>query len=283
MPINTYYETGYNTRIGVENEDQIFVRWRENSQAARDSLTCHIGVAYGNANRETIDLLPADGNSNRWLVFIHGGYWRSGDTAMNYFIATPFVKAGINVALVEYDLTPNVSIGTIVEQVRRGIAWLHSNSTDYGNPCEEIIVTGHSAGGHLTAMMFATDWAQYNMPARTIIGGVSISGLFDLDPISQTNINNDVRLTYGDIQAYSPARIEPTLSVPLVLTVGERESAEFHRQGELLRGAPGWGDVVTEYVDVKDCNHFNILDVFMDLNSEIWAAADFMKSKTPPQ
>ena len=276
MPLNTYYDTGYNTRIGVENEDQIFVNWREASQAALDSLTGHIGVQYGTGNRETIDLFPTDKNSKRWLVYIHGGYWRSGETAMYPFIAPPFVKAGINVALVEYDLTPQVTIGTIIEQVRRGIAWLHSNAADYGNPCEEIIITGHSAGGHLTAMMFATDWMQYQMPPDVIIGGVAISGLYDLDPISQTNINNDVRLTPEQIMMFSPSRVKPWLEVPLVLTVGARESAEFHRQGEVLRGAPGWGAVATEQVDVKDCDHFNILDVFMDLNSEIWAAGDFL-------
>ena len=276
MPINTYYDAGYNTRRGVDNEDEVFTRWQSDSAAARDTLKCHLGVAYGSANRETIDIFPADEKSSRWLVFIHGGYWRVTDTSWSSFIAVPFVKAGINVAMVEYDLTPNVTIGTIVEQCRRGIAWLYSNAAEYGNPCEELIISGHSAGGHLTAMMFATDWARYNMPASAIIGGVAISGLFDLDPISQTNINNDVRLTPEDIQAYSPTRLTPQVSAPLVLTVGGRESAEFHRQGEVLRGAPEWASITTEQVDVIDHHHFNILNVFMDLNSDIWKAATFL-------
>ncbi|MEM6528783.1 MAG: alpha/beta hydrolase, partial [Chloroflexota bacterium] len=125
MPLNTYYDNGYNTRLGVENEDQIFVDWNAASEAARRDLTCHIGVAYGAADRETVDLFPAANDTGRWLVFIHGGYWRMGTTEMFSFIVPPFVEAGLNVALVEYALTPHVTIGTIVEQVRRGIAWLH--------------------------------------------------------------------------------------------------------------------------------------------------------------
>ncbi|MEL7236788.1 MAG: alpha/beta hydrolase, partial [Chloroflexota bacterium] len=179
MPINIYYDTGYNTRIGVEDEDSIFTRWQEKSEAIRRELACHIDVAYHEGKRETMDIFPAARPTGRWLIFIHGGYWRMGTTGMFDFIARPFVAAGINVALVEYALTPEVTIGTIVEQVRRGIAWLYANATAYGIACEELIITGHSAGGHLTAMMFATDWKQYGMPAAAIIGGVAISGLFD--------------------------------------------------------------------------------------------------------
>lgn len=273
MAVNAYYETQYNTRIGVDDVPGIFEQWRVDSARVREALTCHLEIPYGEANRETIDLFPAE-NSTRWMLFIHGGYWRvmtSGDFS---FLAEPFVKAGWNVALVEYDLCPAVTMATLTEQVRRGVAWLMHHASDYSAGCDELIITGHSAGGHLTGMMFATDWSAYGVDATVIKGGIAISGLLDLAPIAETAMNDDLKLDSVAIAAFSPVRLKPRVSAPLVLAVGERESLEFHRQSHILKGAPAWDSIATEPVVIMDCHHFNILDDFMNLNGQMWSALD---------
>lgn len=269
--VNTYYEHQYNTRVGVENVPAIFEQWQHDSERARQALTCHIGVPYGDATRETIDLFPAS-DATRWIVFVHGGYWRVMTSGHFSYLAAPLVQAGWNVAMIEYDLCPNVTMYTLTEQCRRGLAWLTQNADQYSSGCDEIIITGHSAGGHLTGMLFATEWAPYGVDASIISGGIAISGLFDLDPIAATPMNEDLRLDTRSVADLSPARLVPTVEAPLVLTVGERESSEFHRQNHILKGAPGWADITTEPVVMQGRHHFDILDDLMNLDSPMWAS-----------
>jgi arylformamidase len=180
------------------------------------------------------------------------------------------VQAGYNVAMLEYDLCPAVTIHTITEQCRRGIAWLAEHAADYGLACDEIIVTGHSAGGHLTAMMFATNWHEYGMSPEKITGGIALSGLFDLDPLSQTAMNSDLNLSPIDVQSLSPIRLDPLVNAPMVVTVGALESSEFHRQSRLIKGAPNWENVASEPLILEGYHHFNILEPFMDMNHAMW-------------
>jgi arylformamidase len=269
LRVNAYYEQGYNTRVGVDNVPAIFEQWQIDSAKARTELNYHTELRYGTANRETIDLFPAEG-SRKWIVFIHGGYWRVMTKEHFSFLAPPFVQAGYNVAMLEYDLCPAVTIHTITEQCRRGIAWLAEHAADYGSACDEIIVTGHSAGGHLTAMMFTTNWSLYGMAFDKITGGIAISGLFDLDPLSQTAMNSDLNLAPVDVQELSPIRLNPLVNLPLVITVGALESSEFHRQSHLIKGAPNWENIASEPLILEGYHHFNILNPFMDMNHAMW-------------
>lgn len=265
--VNQYYEDAYNTRIGVDNIDDILETWSCDSEIARDTLNCKVAVPYGDANRETIDLFFAE-NSRRWLIFIHGGYWRITPSTLYNFIAKPFVEAGWNVAFPEYDLCPAVTMHTITEQCRRAIAWLAQN---YSEKCQKMVISGHSAGGHLTGMMFATDWAKYGMSPELIIGGIAISSLFDLDPIAQTVMNSDLKLSLSDVEALSPARLLPQVNAPLVLTIGALESSEFQRQNAILRGIPKWQAISSEIVSLEGYHHFNILDDLMTLDGAMWS------------
>ena len=273
--INTFYDTSYNTRITQDGETldagPMIEEWYAQSEQVRADLTAHLDLRYGDAHRETLDIFPATEATGRWLVFIHGGYWRGVTKESSSFLARPFVEAGYNVALLEYDLCPAVTIGIITEQCRRGLAWIYHHAADFDLTCEAIIVTGHSAGGHLTAMMWATDWSRYQMPDGLISGGIALSGLFDLDPIRYTNINEQAQLSHADVQALSPARLVPFVAAPLVLAVGERESSEFHRQAQVLAGSPAWQDVIAATEVITGTHHFDILTAFMDLDHPVWA------------
>ncbi|MGB1286325.1 MAG: alpha/beta hydrolase [Aggregatilineales bacterium] len=279
MLINAYYERAYNVTHGIEDEVRpIYKRWQRDSETARQILNAHLDCRYGDANRETIDLFIADEPTTRWLVFIHGGYWRVTEKSLYSFIAASFVKAGYNVAIPEYDLCPAVTLLTLIEQCRRAIAWLTKNASEYSPGCDEIVLSGHSAGGHLTGMMFATDWQTYDVNPDIFIGGIALSGLFDLDPLIQTEKNTAIKLTLDEAVALSPARLTPQINAPLVLVAGARESSEFHRQNHVLHGAPGWDRITSAPLSLANIQHFDILDAFMDINSDMWQTLDKLQS-----
>jgi arylformamidase len=180
-----------------------------------------------------MDLFPA-ANPRGALLFIHGGYWRALDKSEHSFVAPAFVAEGIGVAVVNYDLCPDVSIARIVEEVREAVAWLIREGTRHGVPAEHLIICGHSAGGHLVAMLLATDWRARGLAGTPIAGAVAISGVFDLEPLVQVSFNVDLKLDRIRAHQVSPINFAPQVKAPLLLAAGEGETSEFIRQSWLL-------------------------------------------------
>lgn len=262
-----FYEREYRGGDTIPNYEQYFIDWKENSTAARQQLNCHLNLEYGPGEKETLDLFVAP-KSTRLLIFIHGGYWYSMDKDDYSCIAPEFIKAGISVAVLNYALCPQVTIPTIVVQCRQAIAWLYRYARDYSVSAERLIITGHSAGGHLAAMMFTTAWQAYAVPPNAIVGGVTLSGLFFLDPLLFLGLNTELKLTPESARALSPAYLAPQISAPLIAAVGDLESNEFKRQTQSIGEA--WPANCLATVTLEKCHHFNILDSFTDLNSTIW-------------
>src|SRR5664279_769367 len=167
-----FAEREYNLRAAFPDHAEWFARWAADSARARASLRVERDVRYGAGPKQTVDLFPAE-KPRGALLFIHGGYWRALDKDDHSFIAPPFVAEGVGVAVVNYDLCPAVRIADIVEECREAVAWLTREGESHGVPARRLIVAGHSAGGHLTAMMFATDWKARGSPAEPIAGGIS--------------------------------------------------------------------------------------------------------------
>lgn len=260
--IDEFLDREYNTTISVPDEDRYFTQWVERSAAARIQLAGHFDVPYGADDKETLDLFPT-ANSKRLVVFIHGGFWRGSDKSHYTWLVPPFVEAGISVALLNYPLCPAVTIATIVEQCRRAIVWLHQHAADYGISGDQIIVTGHSAGGHLAAMMFATDWSAYGLPNDTITAGIALSGLFDLEPLIHTTINRDLKLDSETANALSPIHLKPFVSGPMLTAVGALESSEFRRQTALI--CPAWPQTCVGPMLLDGHHHFSLLEALPGL------------------
>ena len=182
-------EREYNLRAAFPDHPYWFARWAADSAAAREQLEARLNLRYGRAPGQTIDLFPGAG-SRGTMLFIHGGYWRALDKSDHSFVAPPLVANGIGVAIINYDLCPQVSIARIVEQCREAVAWLRREGPRYGMSAQRLVVAGHSAGGHLAAMLVATDWPAHGLP-RAITGAAAISGIFDLEPLLQVSINSD--------------------------------------------------------------------------------------------
>ncbi len=269
--INEFLHREYDVEAQVDDVMVFINRWTTWSEEARQSLTGHLDLSYGDTDRQSLDIFPAAGNSNKWLIYIHGGYWRLTTKDDYSFIASPFVNAGINVAIFDHDPRPHATIAEITEQCRRELAWLYKNAEQYSGPCENLIITGHSAGGHLTAMMYATNWGNYGVPGEIIKGGIGLSGLYDLTPLLQSRMNDEfLGLTEESAKATSPIRYSPTVDAPLVLSAGELESDEFKRQNHLLHGEPTWQDITSELILAEGCHHFNIFDKFTDMDHAMW-------------
>ncbi len=227
-----FVEREYNLRAAFPDHPQWFARWAADSEAARARLEGCLNLRYGSGPRQTVDLFPA-AQPRGALLFIHGGYWRALDKSDHAFVAPPLIAQDIGVAVINYDLCPDVSIARIVDECREGVAWLRREGTRYGVPAERLVVSGHSAGGHLAAMLVATDWSALGSPAG-LAGAVAISGVFDLEPLVQVSFNTDLKLDRSRARAVSPIHLRPRCSVPMLFAAGADETSEFIRQSWLL-------------------------------------------------
>ena len=269
-----YYEAQYNNRAMVPEHPQILANWVNESAKVRASDRCELDLEYGASYLEKLDLFFSETPSKALLVFIHGGYWRSLDKNDFSFLAPAFTQRGITVATINYGLAPQLRIDDIVRQSRVAIAWLAQNARRYGAAANKIYVAGHSAGGHLAAMMAATHWPSVSttLPVDLIKGAVSISGLYDLEAIRFTAVNQDVRLDGAAAQRLSPALMQPATVMPMLIAVGGNESAEFKRQNQLLLDR--WSNLCAmQDIPLPGTNHFTVVEELGKAQSPLHQAA----------
>lgn len=257
------FERQFNPRADVTDLDAIQAERRRLSEAARARLDGVLGVPYGDGECQVVDVFapdrPTTPGGGPTLVYLHGGYWRSGHARDASFIAEPFVRAGATAFLATYDLCPDVTVATIVDQARRAIAWVHANARSYGGDPDRLYLVGHSAGAHLCAMALAHDWAEAREVGGAIAGACLISGVYDLEPVLSISVNALIRATPADVAPLSPLRHPPRQPVPVIVAVGGNESTEWRRQSSLYADvARGAGCTVAE-IDVPGVHHWSIL------------------------
>jgi arylformamidase len=256
-----WLDAQYNNRARVPDHAQIFKRWSESSALARERLPGRLDLAYGDQPGETLDVFPAAMPGSPVLVFIHGGYWRSLDKSDFSFVAPAFVQSGAAVVVVNYALCPAVTMETIALQLTRALAWVWRHATEHQGDPARIAVAGHSAGGHLAAMMLSCRWREVgdDLPANLVGGALSISGLYDLDPIRLTPfLQGDLRLTPASVRRLSPAFFPRPKAGTLFTVVGLDESDEFLRQNQLIRDQ--WGPTSVPICEtVPGRNHFDVV------------------------
>jgi arylformamidase len=257
-------ETEYSPRLTVPDHAQIFARWARAAEDYRAEMLkrgkAELGLAYGESSREFIDLfLPGAGETAPLVMFIHGGYWRAMDPSFHSHMARGLNERGCAVAVVGYDLCPIVTLADIVEQIQRACAFLWQR---FG---KRVLVCGHSAGGHLTAAMVATDWhALYpKAPPDLVPAGYAISGVFDLAPLTGLALNQDLQLDAEEARRLSPLSWPVAPGRMLDAAVGDLESSEFKRQSRTV--ADNWRQrgAETRYAELPG-HHFTVLDGLPD-------------------
>jgi arylformamidase len=258
-----YYSQQYNARASIPDHPHIFTRWTRDSTHVRRTSAALLDLAYGESSGERLDFYPASRGGAPLLVFIHGGWWRSLDKSDFAFIAPAYLRAGFNVALTNYTLAPAASVAEIVQQQLRALAWLYRNAEQYDFDRERIVVAGHSAGGHLSAMMLAAEWPVFgnDLPADLVKAGILMSGLYDLEPVRHAGfVNVDLKLTAEDVDPLSPAWMPQSHPAPFITAVGALESDEFKRQNTLI--AERWKAGHSAHIALPDVNHLTICDAF---------------------
>src|SRR6478609_4403532 len=227
-----WVDAQYNNRARVSDSAAVLDRWARVSQLVREQIPGHLDLAYGEGAMERLDLFPTDVAQAPVLVFIHGGWWRALDKSDHSFLASAFTDEGAMVVMPNYSLCPTVGIDRIPLQLTQALAWVWRHAADYGGDPNRIVVVGHSAGGHLAAMLSCCDWKSVapDLPRHLIKGAISISGVHDLAPIRQTPfLQGDLRLDADAVRRLSPINF-PAPDAPFYAIVGGLESEEFKRQ-----------------------------------------------------
>jgi arylformamidase len=263
-----WFDAQYDNRARIPEHPAILREWDERSHHARASLTCALDLAYGNDPSERLDVYMPEAPGAPVLVYIHGGYWRALDKRDQSFVAPPFVAAGAMVVMPNYALCPAATVEQIVLQLVQSLAWVWRHAAEHGGDRSRIVVAGHSAGGHLAAMMLACDWRAVapDLPADLVKGALAVSGVFELEPLRHAPfLAPDLKLDAALARKLSPAAM-PAPRGRLVAVVGSDESEEFLRQNALIGDA--WGSrAVPVCEQVPGRHHMNVLHELADPGS----------------
>jgi arylformamidase len=258
------YEVEYNNRARIPEHPALFAGWAKDAAAWREQHPPR-AILYGPGPRNGIDFFEGDG-TGPIVVFIHGGYWQAFDGSSFSHLAAGLNAHGIGVAIPSYDLCPDVSVDQIIRQMRMASREL----ARLGRP---LVISGHSAGGHLAACMLATDWPAFDpsLPPDLVRAAYSISGLFDLGPLLNTTVNNAMRLNDASAKAASPLFWTAPRQGSLDAVVGANESAEYFRQSKAIVDVWGAAGLPTCFGAVPDANHITAIAPLADPGSPMVA------------
>ena len=256
----------YDTDAAVPEVGTLQTQYGEASERTREAIPCRLDVPYGEDEVEKLDIFLPDATTPAPVqVFIHGGYWRMGSRKGRSFPADSFCAAGAVWIALGYPLAPRVTLDRIVKAVRDGLAWIWRNAESFGGDPGRVHVAGNSAGGHLTAMLAATDWrSDYGIDAPVIAGACAMSGLFDLEPMKFFQAQEWLKLDDDAVRRNSPLFHQPVNVCPMIVAVGEKESSEFRRQSVAYADAwRSWGHQAELLVTPGD-DHYTIIGALND-------------------
>lgn len=263
------FDAQYNLRAGrPDYEVTVIPGWISESETARATSDCSLDIRYGEGEKQKLDVFRCADLAAPTLVYSHGGYWQRGDKSIYSFIAPPFVRAGVNVVVVGYDLCPSVTITRISEEAREAMAYIWRNARALGISPDRITVMGHSAGGHITQMMMATDWPAFgsDLPVDLIKSGIPVSPLSYLEPVRLTEaLNAGIRMDPTEAEAESPMTNHPPVTdAPQLIVVGGAETDEFHRQARMYVEKYETAQRKMGLYVVPGVDHFDELNVLVD-------------------
>ena len=270
--IDPNLEANYNIAAARGGLDEVMQRWSASSAALREQADASLDCAYGSGEREQMDIFRCGASDAPLYVYLHGGYWQRGDKSIYSFIAAPFLDANVDVAIIGYPLCPQVSMTELVGKVRQAIGWLYQNAGQLGINRERMNLSGHSAGGHLTAMAVCTDWPDFDkkLPRELLKTAIPFSGLYQLVPLMQTTISDALHLTSEEVGSLSPALLKPRAQIPMLTIVGGAETAEFFRQTDfLIKNWAGLLPKIDRHIE-PDVDHINLIDRLASPDSQMF-------------
>ena len=265
------FDAQYNIRALLPDFQEYYDKWGNWSARARNRLRGKLDVPFGSGSLENLDIFSAGRPNAPVHVFIHGGYWMALDKSDFSYIAEVFVSAGATSVILNYGLAPALKMDEIVRQTREGLAWIRRHAREFGGDPSQIYIDGHSAGGHLVAMLMVTNWPEFapDLPKDLIKGGCAVSGLFDLEPARLCYVNETLGLDQEVAFRNSPIHHIPETAPSLILSVGGLETDEFRRHSHEFAWKWRAKGLSLEVVDLPHCNHYTIYDERANLQSSL--------------
>jgi arylformamidase len=290
MPIKdaAWHDRMYNNRALVPDFADHFAHWQNASEQARHTRKPLLDVRYGEGPGETLDIFPAERTDAPVVIFIHGGYWRSLDKSDHSFVGAALQDMGACVVVVNYALCPGteaqpVTVPDIALQMAQASAWVWRHIAAHRGDRNNITVIGHSAGGHLAAMLLGCDWKELgrDLPAGVVRKALSVSGLYDLAPLRKTPcVQGDLRITPAHVRLASPAKWPRPRQGVLYAVVGADESPEFLRHNRLIHQA--WGPQTVPVCEaLPGLNHFSVLTDLTRVGTRLNTLAHTLIHQTP--
>lgn len=245
-------DAAYNNtaHVGQAKRDAYVAAWARRSEELRGQLKHERNIPYGPSPREVLDWVPCGRPGAPTFAFIHGGYWQWNDKESSFHIAGGVVPHGVNFVNVEYSLAPAKRMTEICQEIRRATDWLLANLSRLGGDPRRLYVGGHSAGGHLTAVA---------MSNSQVAGGMPISGLFDLEPIRLSYLNQPLGMDVMEARRNSPIHILPKAAGRLLVTAGGGELSELQRQSIEYFAAWRAAGLPAEFVPMPNHDHFSVI------------------------
>lgn len=261
--VNPDMEAGYLSPAMMQEAPRAIADWARDAAAYREAAGARaaLDLAYGDEPRRRLDIFaPAGGSGGPVALFVHGGYWQAMDKSSSSHVARGANAHGITVVVAGYTLCPATTMAGIVEELRMAVAFIAKR---FGKP---VTVFGHSAGGHLTACLLATDWRAFDpaLPPDTVPAGLPISGLFELEPLIGTTLNERLRLDAAEARRLSPLFWPVQAGKRVSAHVGANESSEFLRQTRSLVERWGAAGVAITGVEVPHASHFGVIAALAD-------------------
>jgi acetyl esterase/lipase len=243
-------DAAYNNSQAVANSPELVERRNAASAAFRKAHPAGLDVPYGPAPRQKWDLFAAADSSAPCLVFIHGGYWQRNAREDFACFAEGIMSHGWSMALPGYTLAPSASLGAIVGEIGRALDWLAAHGPEHGVAAGPVIVSGWSAGGHLTAMALSH---------RRVAAGLAISGVYELAPIRETYLNDALHLTDAEVATLSPLRL-PVVQKPLAIAYGTKELQALVDDSRDLHARRQAAHAAGPLIPVDGTDHFTIME-----------------------
>ena len=262
----------YNKRLQVPDYLFYLQRWESLSRQTEKKYTANKDIPYGKLTGERLDIYPSSLPQSKTAICIHGGYWQRLNKSDFQFIAEAFRPYNFTTVIITYPLAPAVSLDQIALSCRKAIQWLHQNVSQYNGDPDQMYVAGHSAGGHLAAMLMTMDWNRFNLSEEVIKGYCAISGLFNLTPIRLSDINEVLNMDKEMAIRNSPVQLKPLTQSPLILAVGGDESDEFKDQSGELYSTWKEKGILQQLLEIPGLNHYSILETLVEPTSSLHKA-----------
>lgn len=262
----------YNARDSVPDFTDYIRQYAELSARARDTLACMADISYGDHPAMKLDFFPA-GPGTPLFIYIHGGYWRLLSSKDSAFMAECLTGNGISVAALNYALVPEVTLDEIVRQCRAAIAFCVQLAPELGIDGDSIFAGGSSAGGHLAGMLAAQGWHdEFEIPADTVKGILSTSGLMDLEPVRLSHVNEWIHLDRTSAHRNSPIHHLPASHCRVITGAGGDESSEFKRQSAAYAALCRQAGLEVVEIEPPGRNHFDVIMELCEPDSDLTKA-----------